>query len=158
SVVRHQRCTIYVSSKTLTHLISEFLELNPGIASPDNAMSFLSDDGGATYNRCHCKSVFFASLMHIELLVTFDVVWSNFEIGDMDFWRSEAYSKLFEFLDQKGGFHYEVSPRSSFFFTVVTPAAHSAGATHPCTASEPHCLLGKTKFTSSTTLAIDTSH
>lgn len=36
-------------------------------------------------------------------------VWSNFEIADMDFWRSEAYAKFFEFLDSKGGFYYEVN-------------------------------------------------
>lgn len=36
------------------------------------------------------------------------IVWSNFEIGDMDFWRSEAYTKYFEFLESKGGFYYEV--------------------------------------------------
>ena len=34
-------------------------------------------------------------------------VWSNFEIGDLDLWRSEGYSKFFDFLDQKGGFYYE---------------------------------------------------
>lgn len=34
-------------------------------------------------------------------------VWSNFEIADMRFWRSKAYSDFFEFLDQKGGFFYE---------------------------------------------------
>ena len=33
--------------------------------------------------------------------------WSNFEIGDLNFWRSEAYSKYFDFLDEKGGFFYE---------------------------------------------------
>lgn len=36
------------------------------------------------------------------------LVWSNFEIGDLDLWRGEAYSKFFEFLDEKGGFYYEV--------------------------------------------------
>lgn len=35
-------------------------------------------------------------------------VWSNFEIGDMDFWREEAYSKFFDYLDEQGGFYYEV--------------------------------------------------
>lgn len=34
-------------------------------------------------------------------------VWSNFEIGDLNFWRGEAYTKYFEFLDSKGGFYYE---------------------------------------------------
>lgn len=38
-------------------------------------------------------------------------VWSNFEIGDLDFWRGEAYSKFFDFLDERGGFYYEVSNR-----------------------------------------------
>jgi alpha 1,2-mannosyltransferase len=36
------------------------------------------------------------------------LVWSNFEIGDLDFWRGEAYTKFVEFLDEKGGFYYEV--------------------------------------------------
>lgn len=34
-------------------------------------------------------------------------VWSNFEIGDLNFWRSEAYMKFFEHLDKAGGFYYE---------------------------------------------------
>lgn len=33
--------------------------------------------------------------------------WSNFEIGDMNFFRSEAYSKWFEYLDATGKFYYE---------------------------------------------------
>lgn len=33
--------------------------------------------------------------------------WSNFEIGDMDFFRGEAYSKWFEHLDATGNFYYE---------------------------------------------------
>ena len=36
-------------------------------------------------------------------------VWSNFEIADMNFWRSEAYTKFFDHLDASGGFYYEVS-------------------------------------------------
>lgn len=37
------------------------------------------------------------------------LVWSNFEIGNLDLWRGEAYSKFFDFLDEKGGFYYEVN-------------------------------------------------
>lgn len=33
--------------------------------------------------------------------------WSNFEIGDLNFFRSERYKTFFEFLDAKGGFYYE---------------------------------------------------
>jgi len=72
---------------TLWSAVKEFIQNNPDLVSPDNAMAFLSDDGGETYNRCH--------------------FWSNFEIGDLDLWRSEAYMKFFEFLDSKGGFYYE---------------------------------------------------
>lgn len=34
-------------------------------------------------------------------------VWSNFEIGDLNFWRSDAYMAFFEHLDSTGGFYYE---------------------------------------------------
>lgn len=33
--------------------------------------------------------------------------WSNFEIADMDFYRSQEYNNLFEYLDKKGGFYFE---------------------------------------------------
>ncbi|KAK7467143.1 hypothetical protein VKT23_004202 [Stygiomarasmius scandens] len=72
---------------TLWDAVKEFIHENPDLVSPDNAMQFLSDDGGEHYNRCH--------------------FWSNFEIGDLDLWRGEAYSKFFDHLDKKGGFYYE---------------------------------------------------
>ncbi|KAI0797902.1 glycosyltransferase family 15 protein [Abortiporus biennis] len=72
---------------TLWDVTKEFMKANPQYLPSDNALSFISDDGGETYNRCH--------------------FWSNFEIGDLDFWRGEAYMKYFEFLDSKGGFYYE---------------------------------------------------
>jgi len=73
--------------RTLWDTVKEFIHENPDAVSPDNAMSFVSDDGGSTYNHCH--------------------FWSNFEIGDLDFWRGEPYMKFFDFLDKKGGFYYE---------------------------------------------------
>lgn len=51
-------------------------------------MKYISDDNGNEYNLCH--------------------FWSNFEIGSLSFYRSEAYQKYFEYLDQTGGFYYEV--------------------------------------------------
>ncbi|TFK76427.1 glycosyltransferase family 15 protein [Pluteus cervinus] len=72
---------------TLWKTVKNFIKENPTLISPDNAMAFLSDDGGENYNRCH--------------------FWSNFEIADMDLWRGEAYTKFFEFLDKEGGFYYE---------------------------------------------------
>ena len=33
--------------------------------------------------------------------------WSNFEIADMDWYRSKEYMAFFEMLDELGGFYYE---------------------------------------------------
>ncbi|KAI0079942.1 glycosyltransferase family 15 protein [Panus rudis PR-1116 ss-1] len=72
---------------TLWDAVKGFMHDNPDLLTPGNSMEFISDDGGNTYNRCH--------------------FWSNFEIGDLDLWRSEAYSKFFDYLDRQGGFYYE---------------------------------------------------
>ncbi|KAG2368598.1 glycosyltransferase family 15 protein [Suillus spraguei] len=72
---------------TLWNTVKSFVKANPDFVAPGNAMGFLSDDGGESYNLCH--------------------FWSNFEIADLDFWRGEAYSKFFEYLDEQGGFYYE---------------------------------------------------
>ena len=45
------------------------------------------DGKGDTWNMCH--------------------FWSNFEIADMDFFRSPLYRDFFRFLDEDGGFYYE---------------------------------------------------
>lgn len=66
-------------------------------------MGFLSDDGGETYNKCHCQCSF--KLVYVPDLPY--TVWSNFEIGDLNFWRSPAYIDFFEHLDKAGGFYYE---------------------------------------------------
>lgn len=53
-----------------------------------------------------CEIIVFHTLKandHIQPLV-----WSNFEIADMNFWRSPAYSAFFDYLDSTGGFYYEV--------------------------------------------------
>jgi hypothetical protein len=49
------------------------------------------------------------ALRSIDSDIRFEV-WSNFEIADMDFWRGEAYTAFFDFLDSQGGFYYEVRP------------------------------------------------
>lgn len=76
-------------------------------------MDFLSDNSGETYNLCHCTWIFSHDFAHS----TCQIVWSNFEIADMDFWRSEAYMKYFEFLEEKGGFYYEVRPCKCLFYS-----------------------------------------
>jgi len=73
--------------ETLWQTTKEFMRLHPEYMPKDNALAFISDDNGERYNRCH--------------------FWSNFEIGDLNFWRGEAYMKYFEHLDKAGGFYYE---------------------------------------------------
>ncbi|CAD6582886.1 MAG: alpha 1,2-mannosyltransferase 2.4.1 [Cyphobasidiales sp. Tagirdzhanova-0007] len=72
---------------TLWDTVKDFIREFPDLVPERNAMTFLSEDGGETYNRCH--------------------FWSNFEIGSLSLWRSEAYLKFFEYLDRAGGFYYE---------------------------------------------------
>ncbi|KAF8879574.1 glycosyltransferase family 15 protein [Infundibulicybe gibba] len=72
---------------TLWGHVKDFIKKYPEFVAPNNAMGYLSDNDGETYNLCH--------------------FWSNFEIADMDFWRAPAYSTFFEYLDSKGGFYYE---------------------------------------------------
>ncbi|KIJ35947.1 glycosyltransferase family 15 protein [Sphaerobolus stellatus SS14] len=72
---------------TLWQTVREYIGQNPDSIHPDNALRFLSDDYGQSYNLCH--------------------FWSNFEIADMEFWRGETYTKFFEHLDRAGGFYYE---------------------------------------------------
>ncbi|KAJ7186417.1 glycosyltransferase family 15 protein [Mycena filopes] len=65
--------------------VVDFVNQNPNLISPDNALEMLKDRKGY-YNMCH--------------------FWSNFEIASLDLWRSEAYMKFFKHLDSTGGFYY----------------------------------------------------
>lgn len=38
--------------------LAEFIEKYPELIPEGNAMGFLSDDGGKSYNKCHCKSIY----------------------------------------------------------------------------------------------------
>ncbi|TEB26407.1 alpha-1,2-mannosyltransferase [Coprinellus micaceus] len=72
--------------QTLWSTVKSFMSKHPEYIAPDNALGFMEKEDGK-YNLCH--------------------FWSNFEIADMDFWRGEAYTKFFEYLDEQGGFYYE---------------------------------------------------
>lgn len=86
--------TLYEYRATIESLWSTtqaFIKSNPQYLHPKSALHFIVDDISkginGTYNLCH--------------------FWSNFEIGDMRLWRSEAYMKYFQYLDKQGGFFYE---------------------------------------------------
>lgn len=73
--------------KTLWDSVKKFMKNHPEHIVQGNSISFLSDDYGDTYNNCH--------------------FWSNFEIGSLNWLRSQPYIDFFDFLDQEGGFFYE---------------------------------------------------
>ncbi|SCV01815.1 LAMI_0G13916g1_1 [Lachancea mirantina] len=94
--------TIYEYEDTIPTLwdaVEEFIEEHPDLVNAStNSLKFVTSSGrigkttpivesNSEYNLCH--------------------FWSNFEIGDLNFFRSEAYLKYFEWLDSKGGFFYE---------------------------------------------------
>lgn len=72
--------------KTFWAKVKTFISENPQYLPENNLKNFITDENG-DYNRCH--------------------FWSNFEVADLDFWRGEAYSKFFDYLDKEGGFFYE---------------------------------------------------
>ena len=79
------------------------------------------------------------------------LVWSNFEIGDMNFWRGEAYTKFFEYLDSQGGFYYEVHHHhhiSLFLSLFMINLPLSGGETPLSTASQHQFSPEKTRFIS----------
>lgn len=89
---------IYDDPKSISSLWPEtvsFLNSHPHYLSDDNSMTWLTDrtvqpdrtNAASGYSTCH--------------------FWSNFEIADLEFWRSDKYQQYFEHLDQAGGFFYE---------------------------------------------------
>lgn len=71
---------------TLWNTVKNFMKENEELVNKENCLRMF-DDGTETYNLCH--------------------FWSNFEIGDLNFFRGEQYTKYFDYLDKAGGFFYE---------------------------------------------------
>ncbi|QPG73060.1 hypothetical protein FOA43_000364 [Brettanomyces nanus] len=86
---------IHQSIKSLWPRTMEFIEQHPEYVNRNASFSWLVNDlqnpqkaqYANGYSTCH--------------------FWSNFEIADMDFYRSNAYSEWIEYMDQTGGFYYE---------------------------------------------------
>jgi mannosyltransferase len=79
---------------TLWPATMKFVAEHPEYMHSNNSLAWLTDGEGRPedwmangYSTCH--------------------FWSNFEIGDMDFWRSRTYEDYFNHLDRAGGFFYE---------------------------------------------------
>ena len=93
---------------------SDFLKNHPEYLAEGNAMGFISDNGGEEYNLCHCKPSISVHPVPARTNFSYLAVWSNFEIADMDFWRSPAYTAYVDYLEASGGFYYEVCTGSFF--------------------------------------------
>ena len=55
SSVRLSREPAYHPVPACLPAFAAFIKLHPDYLPKDNAMQFLSDDGGESYNKCHCK-------------------------------------------------------------------------------------------------------
>ncbi|KJZ80522.1 hypothetical protein HIM_00372 [Hirsutella minnesotensis 3608] len=90
---------LYDDPKTLPTLWPEtvkFLSDNPKYPVHENsALQWVTDD---LRRPDHNKRAQGYSTCHF---------WSNFEVADMDFWRSSVYQDYFNHLDRAGGFFYE---------------------------------------------------
>lgn len=89
----------------------DFLKSHPEHLVEGNAMGFISDNGGEEYNLCHCESFTRVQSVTTRTDTSHFIVWSNFEIADMDFWRAPAYTAYVDYLEASGGFYYEVCIR-----------------------------------------------
>lgn len=73
----------------------EFVAEHPEYVNPNSAIGWLTDAKRRPEHNLRANGY---STCHF---------WSNFEIGNMDFWRSPAYEAYFNHLDRDGGFFYE---------------------------------------------------
>lgn len=83
---------------TLWNTSKEFFEKNPDVLAPDNAAQFILDKSHNRPNDFHLDAPGEYNMCHF---------WSNFEIANLNFFRSEQYQRYFEYLDAAGGFFYE---------------------------------------------------
>ncbi|KAL1597041.1 putative mannosyltransferase ktr4 [Paraconiothyrium brasiliense] len=82
------------SVETLWPETMKFLADHPEYEAKNNAKGFLTEEKEKGHNQI-TKGY---STCHF---------WSNFEIANLDLWRSKAYTEYFEHLDKAGGFFYE---------------------------------------------------
>lgn len=83
------------SVKSLWTTTMDYVKLHPDSVHPNAATDFLTE------NLMHPEKTLFTkgySTCHF---------WSNFEIGNMDFFRLDPYNSWFEYLEKTGGFYYE---------------------------------------------------
>lgn len=101
--IHEYRSTIESLWKTVKNFIKDF----PQYLAKDNLEKFVSEDNLEEYNLCH--------------------FWSNFEIANLNVWRSPAYRDFFDYLDKTGNFFYERwgdAPVHSIFVSLFLPKSY----------------------------------
>ncbi|KAH3665758.1 hypothetical protein OGAPHI_003946 [Ogataea philodendri] len=83
---------------SLWNAVEDFMNLHPEYIHPDSLFDFVTNDEPIGTGRLVVEHNSSYNLAHF---------WSNFEIGDLNFFRSEAYESYFDHLSRTGGFHYE---------------------------------------------------
>lgn len=122
--------TMYEFKATIETLWSstrEFFKEHPDYLNPDNSLGFIVDNYDPKKDTIFNKDF---NLCHF---------WSNFEIADLNLWRSQEYVEYFEFLDKRGGFFYERwgdAPVHSLAAALLLPKDqihffHDIGYDHP---------------------------
>lgn len=83
---------------TLWDTVEDFMEKFPQHLHPNNALDFITTNDSDVFFHTVAKSDSRYNMCHF---------WSNFEIANLDFFRSQAYADYFDHLDEAGGFYYE---------------------------------------------------
>ncbi|KAM9924725.1 hypothetical protein OXX59_004334 [Metschnikowia pulcherrima] len=83
---------------TLWDTVEDFMVKFPQHLHPNNALDFITTNDSEVFYHTYAHSSHRYNMCHF---------WSNFEIGNLDFFRSAAYGAYFDHLDQAGGFYYE---------------------------------------------------
>lgn len=89
---------LYDSPQTIETLWTstmDFVEEHPNYLNVNGAFAWLKDNSQNPKNYDYTQGY---STCHF---------WTNFEIVDLDFLRSEPYEKYMQYLEEKGGFYYE---------------------------------------------------
>lgn len=83
---------------TLWSTVKDFMKEYPQYIHPNSAIDFITTNDTDVFFNTHAISNSEYNLCHF---------WSNFEIGNLNFFRGEAYELYFNYLDKAGGFYYE---------------------------------------------------
>ena len=66
---------------TFWNTMTEFIKKNPQYVATDNAMDFLSNDGGRSYSLCHCKCGCFPMAPEAPFLACCLMIYNNIQFG-----------------------------------------------------------------------------